>query len=564
MGKHLWYVPPRPPHSFPRALFHPLPAAMNARLSLLAAALVSAILTSPATGATLPFTETFDDNDVAWNHSSGGTPSTDNAGWSWSSSTYKAKHAVRLGKTKGEVGSTTTPSLFIPSAWSKASVTVSFQAAAWYGCSSGLTLSKIENGLTAELDSWSVPQIAANLVDATNNVADLSAFTSDANGKPYTATFEARDSFQLVFATTGTGNNCRSYLDTVVVTAEEIVSTLTTLPAPANLDTNALSYTGFSLVWDEVSGATGYVVRVDGDVVARCPPETKTASVTGLAAGGTYAVTVIAQGDGITTEDSPAAPLSVSTPAYPATIVPDPMSSSVSSSAFTVSWTQHPNETYSVLAWTNIPANVASQNFANYAANGTVPEGWIFKNSHNHYPNENAPVDFRADGNWIASPEFGGPVESVSFYIAAAGSVTNSHFFVYGTTGTTNREDWVLLNEVTDSETGTVTTEQKTLSVFPSAGIKRIIFEYQKNQGNVRIGTFSVTGTDVGESPVYLPGYGPSPTDVNTTSVTFANPVAGETYYVEVTATGLSGRTESKTISVPIPAPRRGSVISVK
>ena len=348
------------------------------------------------------------------------------------------------------------------------------------------------------------------------------------------------------------------------MTAEEIVSTLTTLPAPANLDTNALSYTGFSLVWDEVSGATGYVVRVDGDVVARCPPETKTASVTGLAAGGTYAVTVVAQGDGTTTEDSPAAPLSVLTPAYPATIVPDPEASGVSSSAFTVSWTQHPNETYSVRAWTLVPADVATEDFAGYAANGTVPEGWLFENSREHYPNANAPVDFRADGNWVASPEFGGPVESVSFYIAAAGTVTNSHFFVYGTTGTTDRDDWILLSEVTDPETGKLVSEQKTISVSPSAGIKRIIFAYQKDQGNVRIGTFSVTGTGVGKEPVYLTGYGPDPTDVNATSVTFANPVVGETYYVEVTATGLSGRTESKTISVPVPVSRRPSVISVQ
>lgn len=534
---------------------------MKPRFSLLAAAALSFVLCAPASAADLPFTETFDDNDVDWSYATGGTPSTDNAGWSWSSSTYKARHAVRLGKT-GEVGSTTTPSLSIPSEWSKASVTVSFQAAAWYGTTSGLTLSKIENGVTTEIDSWSVPQIAKDKSDANGNVANLSTFTSDSNGKAYTATFEVRDSFNLVFATTG--NNCRSYLDTVVVTAEEIVSTLTTLPAPANLDTNALSYTGFSLVWDEVSGATGYVVRVDGDVVARCPPETKTASVTGLAAGGTYAVTVVAQGDGTTTEDSPAAPLSVLTPAYPATIVPDPEASGVSSSAFTVSWTQHPNETYSVRAWTLVPADVATEDFAGYAANGTVPEGWLFENSREHYPNANAPVDFRADGNWVASPEFGGPVESVSFYIAAAGTVTNSHFFVYGTTGTTDRDDWILLSEVTDPETGKLVSEQKTISVSPSAGIKRIIFAYQKDQGNVRIGTFSVTGTGVGKEPVYLTGYGPDPTDVNATSVTFANPVVGETYYVEVTATGLSGRTESKTISVPVPVSRRPSVISVQ
>ena len=534
---------------------------MNFRLPLLSAALVSLLLSSPASAADLPFTETFDSNDVDWSYASGGTPSTDNAGWSWSSSTYKARHAVRLGKT-GEVGSTTTPSLSIPSAWSKASVTVTFKAAAWYGTTSGLTLSKIENGLTTEIDSWSVPQIAANKTDANNNVADLSAFTSDSNGKPYTATFEVRDSFKLVFATTG--NDCRSYLDTVVVTAEEIVSTLTPLDTPTGLVSSDIDYFGFSLSWNSVLNATnGYTVTLlpaEGNVSVNGT----TATMTGLAEGATYTARVVANGDGTGTDDSVAATLDVTTATAPAISKPDPEATAVSASSFTVSWSAQNDASFSVLAWTNKPVNVASQNFVGYAANGTVPEDWIFENSRNHYPNENAPVDFRADGNWIASPEFGGPVESVSFHIVAAGTVTNSHFFVYGTTGTTNREDWILLSEVTDSETGKLVSEQKTVAVSPSAGIKRIIFAYQKDQGNVRIGTFSVTGTGVGKEPVYLPGYGPSPTDVNTTSVTFADPVVGETYYVEVTATGRSGRAETEKVSVTIPAASRPAVISVK
>ena len=49
---------------------------------------------------------------------------------------------------------------------------------------------------------------------------------------------------------------------------------------------------------------------------------------------------------------------------------------------------------------------------------------------------------------------------------------------------------------------------------------------------------------------------------VNTTSVTFANPVVGETYCVEVTATGLSGRTASSKLGVPVPA--RPVVISIQ
>ena len=347
------------------------------------------------------------------------------------------------------------------------------------------------------------------------------------------------------------------------MTAEEIVSSRTQLGTPTSLSATSTNYFDFTLAWDPVTHATnGYTVTLSpAEGNSGVTVSSTNATMTGLTEGATYNVRVVAKGDGTGTDDSEAATLDVTTATAPAVSAPN-LSYTVSASALTVSWPAQNDASFSVCAWTNKPVDAASQNFPDYAANGTVPEGWIFKNSHEHYPNSNAPVDFRADGNWIASPEFGGPVESVSFYVAAAGSVTNSHFFVYGTTGTTNREDWVLLNEVTDSETGTVTTEQKTLSVSPSAGIKRIIFAYQKDQGNVRIGTFSVTGTGVWKEPVYLPGYGSSPTAVNTTSVTFADPVVGETYYVEVTATGLSGRTASSKIGVPVPA--RPAVISVQ
>lgn len=538
---------------------------MKARLSLLAAAALSILSLAPALAATPLFTETFASNDVAWSYATGGTPPTDNDGWSWSGSYYKAKNAVRLGKSNGGVGSATTPSILIPTGWSKASVTVTFQAAAWFGTTSGLTLSKIENGVTTELDSWSVSQIADTQNNANNNVADLSAFTSDSNGKAYTATFEVRDSFKLVFATTGSGANCRSFLDSVIVTAEEIVSTLTTLPAPANLDTNALSYTGFSLVWDEVSGATGYVVRVDGDVVARCPPETKTASVAGLAAGGTYAVTVVAQGDGTTTEDSPAAPLSVLTPAYPATIVPDPETSGVSSSAFTVSWTQHPDETYAVRAWTLVPADVATENFEDYAANGTVPDGWTFQNSGNPYGDQaDNPVDFRSDGNWIGSPKFDGVVTNISFRLRRQ-SETGSTFTVYGSTGSNDESVWNTA-ENTLATLNPLATQTYNITVDVSKGVTRVFFRYTKSSGNVSIGSFSVKGENVGKQPSYLTGYGPDATAVAGTSVTISNPVAGEANYVEVTATGLSGKTASTTrpVAVPAAATPKPAVISVK
>lgn len=413
------------------------------------------------------------------------------------------------------------------------------------------------------------------IVSAKIGTDDFTGSASLTNGES-TITLTAPDGTQTgnltvsIYNPKGHSANSSSqavYLKSIVVTYKDPAAVgLTKLGTPANLSATSTNYFGFTLSWNPVDYATnGYTVTLSpADGNSGVTVSGTTATMTGLTEGETYIVKVVAKGDSIGTDDSEAAELrDVTTLTAPPVSQPDLMSA-ISASAFTVSWSAQNDAAFSVLAWTNKPVNVASQDFAGYFANGTIPEEWIFENSRNHYPNDNAPVDFRTDGNWIASPEFGGPVESVSFYIAAAGTVTNSHFFVYGTTGTTNREDWILLSEVTDSETGKLVSEQKTISVSPSAGIKRIVFAYQKDQGNVRIGTFSVTGTGVGKEPVYLTGYGPDPTDVNTTSVTFANPVAGETYYVEVTATGLSGRTESKTISVPIPAPRRGSVIAVK
>ena len=537
----------------------PLPAAMNARLSLLAAAFLSFALCAPVSAATVElFHETFDTNLKAWSNGSAGSAAYDEDGWTESGSVRAGMSGVLLG-TSSATGTITTKSINIQNEGEPASLAVTIQAAGYYGGGANpvLSVTAIDNDGT---HSWTF---------------DLEAATSTSNAIPNTDVYFCKiqnyapsGSFQLVL-TTGAPQkaNFRTLIGDVLVT-QEINTGRTQLVTPTSLSATSTNYFGFALSWDPVTHATnGYTVTLSpAEGNSGVTVSGTTATMTGLTEGGTYDVSVVAKGDGTGTDDSEAAELrGVTTLTAPPVSQPDLMST-VSASALTISWPAQNDAAFSVLAWTNKPVNVASQDFAGYAANGTVPEGWVFENSRNHYPNENAPVDFRADGNWIASPEFGGPVETVSFHVAAAGTVTNSHFFVYGTTGTTDRDDWILLSEVTDSETGKLVSEQKTISVSPSAGIKRIIFQYQKDQGNVRIGTFSVTGTGVGKEPVYLIGYGPDPTDVNATSVTFANPVVGETYYVEVTATGLSGKTAATTLPVAVPAVStpKPAVISVK
>lgn len=238
--------------------------------SFLAAAIAACAALSAKADATLPFTEQFSANDGAWSSSSG-TPSFDNSGWTYSS-TCKSKSAIKIG-TGSATGSATTPVIQLGAGWSQASITVTFQAAAWYGYSSGLTLSKIENGTTTEIDSWSVPKIADKKADS-ESIADLSDFSADSNGKDYSATFTVSGPFQLEFATTGSGDNRRSYLDTVVVVGEEISgggdtpSGPTALATPTALVLVASSVTdsGFNLSWTGVEHADGYEVEVlDGD-----------------------------------------------------------------------------------------------------------------------------------------------------------------------------------------------------------------------------------------------------------------------------------------------------------
>ena len=83
---------------------------------------------------------------------------------------------------------------------------------------------------------------------------------------------------------------------------------------------------------------------------------------------------------------------------------------------------------------------------------------------------------------------------------------------------------------------------QKTAAVETS-GIRRLKWTFQKDSGNIFIGAVVVQGTNIANEPSYLTGYGPDATAAGATAVTISNPVAGETNYIEVTATGLSGKT---------------------
>ncbi len=372
---------------------------------------------------------------------------------------------------------------------------------------------------------------------------------------------------------TANGSSQAIYLRSIVVTYKDpSAAGLAQLGTPTHLSATSTNYFGFTLSWDPVPDATnGYTVTLSpAEGNSGVTVNNTTATMTGLAEGGTYNVSVVAKGDGTGTDDSEAAELrGVTTLTAPAVSAPD-LTYAVSASALTVSWPAQNDADFSVRAWTNIPVNVTSENFATYAANGIVPEGWIFENGRNHYTYSEAPVDFRANGNsqvdqWIGTPEFGGPVSSISFHLRKVSAVTGT-FTVYGSTGSTNQSDWVEIKTLTNAEidTGDYSFDEfENGDSLAGAGFTRLFFRAVKSAGGFAFGSFSVTGTGVGKSPVYLTGYGPDPADVAATSVTFTDPVVGETYYVEVTATGRSGRTATLTVAVPV-SRRRPAVIAVK
>ena len=493
-----------------------------------------------ANAATPLFSEYFSGNAGDWSSSSGAA-SFDNQGWNCTS-TCKSQSAIKLG-TGSATGSATSPSIAITTGWSRASVTVSFQAAAWYGTKNcTTTLSAIENNLTTTNVSWSVPPIAGTKNDALQ-IADLSTFTADANEKNYEVTFEARGPFQLLFETSGSEK--RLYLDTVIVTAEEIVSVLPPLYPPLNLVTNALSQTGFSVAWDAVNGATGYVVRVDGAVVANCGPSERTASVSGCVAGSTHIVTVVAQADGTTHEDSPPAQITVDLPAWPAAVAPDPVESNVSSDSFTVSWTQRAGETYAVRAWTIGPVDTVSEGFEEYPDD--EPDGWTFGNGNKSYKTD-TPVQLGDNGASVESPLFSAALTGVSFKLKPNTASGSSSLSVEGSA------DGIAWSSLTNIAISGSTGFTVSFLIDTSSDIRKLRWTYTKDHGNVGFGKFVASGSGIGVGPAYLEGFGPVAANLGTTSTcTFEDPVAGKTHYVEVTATGLGDDTATTTIPVDVP-----------
>ena len=261
----------------------------------------------------------------------------------------------------------------------------------------------------------------------------------------------------------------------------------------------------------------------------------------------------------------------LSVAATPAPSAPIVSFSGMTAQSFTASWTASaggPVSSYKVRAWTgratpDDSTGSATQNFGDYLATTNVPAGWVFENSKKPYTAQpSTPVDFRENGNWIATPDFGGTVTSVSFQLHR-NTESGSTFTVYGSSGSADPAVW-RTSENTLATYNPISSDDYTLPVDASRGISRLFFQYTKAAGNLSFGTFSVSGTDWPAAD-FLEGWGGAKVSVGAvTSQTIDNPVAGETNYVEVTAVGPAGAMTTTIASVSVPATPKPAVISVK
>ena len=259
----------------------------------------------------------------------------------------------------------------------------------------------------------------------------------------------------------------------------------------------------------------------------------------------------------------------LSVAATPAPSAPAISFDNVSRRSFDASWTASaggPVVSYKIRAWTgratpDDSTGGESEDFSDYLATTNVPSGWIFMTTKKPYNQEDNPVDFRNNNEWVATPDYGGTITSISFRLRRQ-SESGSTFKVYGSTGSDDPDVWKT-EENTLATLNPLATQVYNISVDSSKGISRVFFQYTKVGGNVSIGSFSVSGTDWPAAD-FLEGWGGAKVSVGSaTSQTFSNPVAGTANYVEVTAIGPSGLATSAIRSVDIPhAP--GGVISVK
>ena len=270
---------------------------------------------SPNRTATL-FREDFSRFITKWKGSSDPAatplPTPDEAGWTFSNAS-RATSALRIGKSGNKetsAGYAVTREIVLTNNLSAGTVSLSFEAAAQFSKTGAMRVFVLD----AETDAtvWMAPVLPLDPIEIGS--PESTTLASVAEGVHTNAAFEVSnvpERFRLRFETEpgqGTTFDCRSYLDTIVVsqTWDASVPALAA-PVPAigepGMDSLPVS-------WATVEGATGYDLEArllaDGSLAARATGVTGTShTFTGLADGTAYRVRIRSLGDGTNSANSP-------------------------------------------------------------------------------------------------------------------------------------------------------------------------------------------------------------------------------------------------------------------
>ena len=416
-------------------------------------------------------------------------------------------------------------------------------------------------GSVANAQGYSVKLLDAN--DGVVSSNDVTAATTSASFTGLTSSSAYKVVVVALGNHTTTDDSVPATLD--VTTAVSSVAAPTLVVANTSwtagvADTSAVSATlegNVACAFESVTMSDGSTATVANGVLSWTPP------VANVASSVTATFHVSHGGDSWYVDQV------LSVAATPAPGAPSVTLSGATSRSFIASWSATaggPVVSYKVRAWTgratpDDATGSASENFNDYLATTNVPIGWTFMNTKKPYNQEENPVDFRNNNEWVATPDYGGTITSISFRLRRQ-SESGSTFTVYGSSGSVDPTVWKT-EENTLATLNPLATQVYTIPVDSSKGISRVFFQYTKSSGNVSIGTFSISGTDWPAAD-FLEGWGGAKVSVGTaTSQTVSNPVAGEVNWVEVTAVGPSGLETSARASISVPRVP-AAVISVK
>lgn len=229
---------------------------------------------------------------------------------------------------------------------------------------------------------------------------------------------------------------------------------------------------------------------------------------------------------------------------------------------------------YAIRAWTGCPNPAATatrveEPFAGFH-DDIRPAGWIFKVG-GSYDNDTTPVQFGANGNWMATYDLGGAITTASFVCKgnSMGSKdgADSVLRVYWIGEATDEEaadadNWTEIPAAAVTNLGSKQ-QTVTLSLSAETGARRLAWQYTKANGNVGVGSVVIEGIGF-STPKFLPGWGPAPVSQGLVQSCTVTPTrAGRTNWAEVSVTDGTA-TFAKVVEIDVPVANPATLLILK